>query len=406
MNIRKHVLLAMLALAVPMSAQAGDSLADILAAKGVITKEEAKQANKEAKSHVKLGGRLYVDSSWADNDNGTQLTSGSEFRAARLHAVGSFGDWHFKGQYDFADNKTKIKDVYLKYTGFNPVYVKAGHFKEPFSIEELTSSRFITFTERALPNALAPGRHMGLAVGGHGDMFTVAAGIFGASPNNSNDSNADFTGRVTFSPFHSKTEVLHLGAAVKYSQPGDVNVAFAKKPETHYTANGDLVDTGTLANVDDSLTWNAEVAGVYGPFSIQAEYMATNVSFDTAGRSDEDFSGYYVLGSWFLTGESRHYSFKKGAFARVHPNHDFGDNGFGAVELAVRYSHLDLADGLTSGGEEDNWTVGINWYVHPHVRFMANYVSIDADPTASAATPANTRNVKPSVVNIRAQVDF
>jgi len=393
----------------------GTSLVDILKAKGVLTEGEAKAAEKDAKAHhkhLKFGGRVQADYAFYADDPGLDLGDGQQFRRARLFASGRFGDWHFKGQYDFAGNKTTIKDAYIKYTGFHPISIKAGNFKEAFSLEELTSSKYITFMERALPNAFAPSRHIGVGLGGHGDFWSAAIGTFGGSAAGSTksiDSNFDLTGRITVAPIHEKTTVVHLGGAIAYRLPDSKRaVRVRERPESHVT-HFRLVDTGTITNVDNVVSYGLEGAVVYGPFSVQGEYIRSDVNFQNAGPTPEPtFDGWYVYGSWFLTGESRPYSVKKGTFGRVHPDHNFGANGWGAWEVAVRYSRLNLQDQLVLGGKENDLTVGLNWYPHKHVRFMFNYVhpSVDNSPLIAAHPLIAINNFSPDVYQFRAQVDF
>jgi len=93
---------------------------------------------------------------------------------------------------------------------------------------------------------------------------------------------------------------------------------------------------------------------------------------------DPVFDGYYIYGSYFLTGDSRNYKADKGLFDIIQPAHPFrlqGD-GWGAWELATRYSVLDLNDADVNGGEERNVTLGLNWYPNSFVRLMANYVHV------------------------------
>ncbi|MDQ6957724.1 MAG: OprO/OprP family phosphate-selective porin [Mariprofundaceae bacterium] len=389
----------------------GTSLVDLLEAKGVLTQGEAKAAKAEAKAHqskLKIGGRIQADAAFYKDDPGLDMGDGAEFRRARLFVKGKVGDFHYKAQYDFAGNGTKIKDLYIKYTGL-PVHIKVGNFKEPFSLEELTSSKYITFMERAMPNTFAPSRHIGAALSGHGDSWSAAAGVFtnGASGTTSGvDSQFDATGRLTFAPIHEKTRVLHLGAGINYSLPSSTRtLRFRERPESHVTHKR-LVGTGDILNVDSVLKYDLEAAAVFGPASIQGEYSRTDVSFQNGIANEPSFSGYYIFGSWFLTGESRPYSVKKGSFGRVHPNHNFqlGADGWGAWEVAARFSQLDLEDTGFPGGKEQNITVGLNWYPHPHLRWMFNWVhaSVDRSPITTVAR----NNFGPDVFQMRAQVDF
>jgi phosphate-selective porin OprO/OprP len=123
-----------------------------------------------------------------------------------------------------------------------------------------------------------------------------------------------------------------------------------------------------------------------------------------SGFDDADYNGGYIFGSWFTTGESRKY--KKGAFGRVTPNTTVGKDGWGAWELATRYSYVSLDDGDTIGGEEAGITVGLNWYATKYVRFMTNYVYVDADQISTKTAGADNVEDKPGIYLMLAQIDF
>jgi phosphate-selective porin OprO/OprP len=96
--------------------------------------------------------------------------------------------------------------------------------------------------------------------------------------------------------------------------------------------------------------------------------------------SDPDFSGFYVYGSYFITGENRSYKTANGTFSRVKPKSNFKwGESLGAIELLARYSELDLSDEAVNAGRLDTMTLGVNWYLNPNTRVMLNYVK--ADPT-------------------------
>jgi len=361
-------------------------------------------SSRDGKYSIRFGGRVQIDAQIADDDDldpSHGLDAGIEFRRVRLFAEGKLdGVWKYKVQLNFdeEDEAVNFEDVYIAYTGFKPAQIKLGHFKEPFSLEELTSSKYITFMERALPNAFAPGRNLGIQASTHGDNWSASVGYFvdGVILNGGDNVSTEdqgVTARVHFAPLAEKTENVHLGLSAYYKSDQDAGERFRQRPEIHNAPR--LVDTGTIGSVDDIWSVNPEVAAVFGPFSAQAEYNYTSVQ-RTGGLPDIDLNGFYVYASYFLTGESRAYNAKKGTFGRVKA-HD-------AVELGVRYSYIELDDtGVTDSerGEESNLTVGLNYYFNPYVRTMLNYIYADIDHPTGALPDEEAH-----IFGNRWQVDF
>jgi len=350
-----------------------------------------------------IGGRIMVDA-WAvdrDNDGTPSGKSGTEFRRARLFISGTMYDnWFYKGQYDFAGNGVSMKDAYIGYKGFDAFSIKIGNFKQPSSLEELTSSKYITFMERALPvEAFAVSRRIGLGIYNHSKHFNWAASIYGQGPGSEADNSEGYGAgaRVAWSPINEKGSVIHLGASANYEEANDTGLRFRSHMENHGTSR--YLDTGGIPGAEDATKYGLEAAAVFGPFSVQGEYFLTQTSAQAAGVDDPEFDGYYAFASWFLTGESRAY--KKGAFGRVSPKSIVGKGGSGAWELAARYSYANLEDGGINGGEESNITIGLNWYATKYVRFMANYVMVDSDPIEGTNV-----DDKPNIIQARAQIDF
>jgi len=327
---------------------------------------------------MKFFGRLFVDWGWFSGDDATyDLADATEFRAARMGVGGTiYENIGYKAEFDFAGDKdVELKDVYMSLLDTPVGEVRAGHFKEPFSLEELTSSRFITFMERGLSNAFSPGRNSGFAIldSCEEETMTWGAGIFRNTGDafdaaGSGDAEYGYTGRFTYSPLHDSEagKVVHLGASASYRT--DKEVAFSARPESHLLNSP--ASTGAIA-ADDTTLVNGEFAWVNGPLSVQAEYTLASVGAVSGGQ-DGDFSGYYAFLSWFLTGEHRNYKASHGAFDRVKPMENYGA-GSGAIELAARYSFIDLNDG-PSVGEMTDYTGGVNWYLNPNTRVMLNYV--------------------------------
>lgn len=115
--------------------------------------------SQDGKFQYKIGGRLMFDSAYYDNED-QELGNETKVRHARMFIAGTlYKNCEFEGEYDFGDNEASIKSAFIAYSGFESVYIQAGNFKEPFSLEEQTSSRYYTFMEQGLPNVFAPGRN-------------------------------------------------------------------------------------------------------------------------------------------------------------------------------------------------------------------------------------------------------
>jgi phosphate-selective porin OprO/OprP len=294
---------------------------------------------------LKIGGRLMTDWLWSSEDTKIkqyvgEQEDGVEIRRARLYFSGLIYDnVEYKLQFDFAGGDADLKDAYLGLTDFPLGKLRMGHFKEPFSLEELTSSKYITFLERALPNIFAPSRNTGFMLHNTAsdERTTTAIGMFRSTDDygeDVDDGGYNITGRVTALPIYEDkgANLLHLGAAYSYRNPDD-SIRYRQRPEAHLTDR--FVDTGTFAGDQVDLV-GLEAAWVNGPLSLQGEYMMASADRLGSG-SDVDFDGYYVQASYFLTGEHRKYKTTEGAFSRTKPKKNYSAaGGSGAWEIKAR----------------------------------------------------------------------
>lgn len=328
---------------------------------------------------LRIGGRIQADAAVYSEDTRRQ-NDGTEMRRARLFAQGKLWDaWNYKLQYDFVNTGSAgIADAYIQYTGLKPWKVTVGHFKQPFSLQNMTSSKYITFTERGLPHLFTPGRAIGVAAGRSGNNWSLNAGLFGEGIDGASgdeDEGFAFTGRATYAPILNKQQHLHLGASISYRHSGSIDaISFSERPESHVT-NVSEVSTGSI-NADSNLRSVAEAAYTHGPFSLQTEYYYVDIDRDSTTLSDLDFSGYYLEGSWFLTDDMRQYSASKGAYGKIKPGSIVGKGGLGAWQLAARFSSVDLNDKDIFGGDAQNFSLGLNWYATNNIRMSANYVKV------------------------------
>jgi len=360
----------------------------------VSTKGGIKAKSADGDFSFKFGGRVQVDAGYVDEDkdSGFDHNSGTEFRRLRLFAKGKLHqDWGYKVQIDFADEGVSVKDAYIKNL---PYGVTIGNFKQPIGLEELTSSKYITFLERSQPSVFNTSHRIGLGIKRGGKNWSLAGSVYGgtAADNEDGQEGYGFGARGTFAPVAEKTRAFHLGAALAREEPNDDgdDVRFRQRPEFHVTNR--FLNTGSITNVDNIQRYGLEAATVLGPFSLQGEYTKVTVERDN-NLDDLDFDGSYITASYFLTGESRPYSAKKGAFGRVKPK-----SKSGAWEVAARFSTLDLDDAEIQGGDADNITLGLNWYINPNVRISANYIDVDAEKAGV--------DDDPNIFAVRTQIDF
>ena len=161
------------------------------------------------------------------------------------------------------------------------------------------------------------------------------------------------------------------------------------RPEAR-PADEKLVKTGKIDQVDRIALVGLESAWQQGPVSVQAEWMRSHLR-RASGQPSLDFDGWYVAGSWFVTGEVQRY--RDGRFKGI----DITRPG-GAWELAARYSRVNLDDRDTRGGRENNITLGLNWYANDHVRLMLNYIDVRSQRRGLSDNPR--------ILLLRAQIAY
>ena len=428
-------------------------------------KEAAAKKKAQGAPTAVVGGMIQMDWATFNQDPVSKsqfgdVQNGFEFRRARIKVAGEgFGIMDYQIEMDFAQllsgtgitygkTATPTFVAYQDQVSFKDCFigihelplignVKVGHFKEPFGLEQLTSDRYITFMERSMADegALVPGRQNGVMAYGwtEAEYATYALGVFRTNDQAPPDyiiqgdkGNTSVTGRVTWLPWYDEcTEgrgLLHVGMAGSYrdmgTQPDGIlglnTFSMSARPEAHLAPKVDSLSS--LTNVVDYKLLGLEMAYVYGPFSVQTEYMRAQLDI-AANPKDGFLNGGYAYVSYFLTGENRVYNKKAGCFDRVRPYENFFrvrdedcniQTGLGAWEVGYRYSWLDLNDftvGLKGGIATDH-TFGLNWYLNPNMRIMWNYVhSIDVPQSGVIAGTAG----KPSwldTVEMRCAIDF
>ena len=365
-----------------------------------------------SKFTAKIFGRIHFDSTWYDDDV-TAMGSGTEFRRARIGMKGKmYKNWGYKMEMDLADNAVSTKDLYVEYLGlkkkFHRMKVWVGNHKIPFSLEEMTSSKYQNFQERAFTDDIQwiPGRAEGIGVSFNGKNWNFSTAVHGehvaVGDGDETDEGWGIAGRLTVAPVYDKkaNHFVHTGISVRRWQKQGDNTSFVDfddQPHSHQTTVN-FLNTGAIAFVDNYTVVGPELAFGHGPFGMQAEYFQIDVNRET--NDDLDFSASYVEGWYYLTGEGRSYKPKKGTFGRIKPKKNLSDGGLGALGLAVRYTTANMTDGDVQGGGQHTWTGAVNWHANPYVVMRAEYIKVMAD------NDAVNGGDEPSIFQMRMQIDW
>lgn len=334
---------------------------------------------------LRIGGRLHTDLVIANDDRTRIQTSDADLRRARLYLSGKIHqDFRFKVDREFAPDRRGWRNVWAGYRINKNVSVRAGNFVAPFGLEDMAASNYSTFMERSVSAALAPSFQTGAIIKTNGRFasrasrhrWTASAAwtmepLGEASNDRHRNEHHGFVSRFTYAPLAGKRRVLHIGAAAEYRDTSN-DESYRIRTRTESGLIPALLNTGVLADVDSAVSVGLEGLILYGPLTIQGEYMQTFLQ-RSRGRADPSFPGAYLQASYVLTGEHRRYSRSSALLGGVKPK-----SKWGAVELGLRFSMLDLNDESVNGGSARDWTVGLNWYIRENVRLMFNYVAIDA----------------------------
>lgn len=376
----------------------------------------------------KVRGVIDVDqAAFNERAGGYDYNNGTAFRRARLGFEGTaFKVFNWRIEADFAGNTVNLQDAYVQYVGIKPLQITLGQHKAPFGLESNNSDNYNVFLERGIFNVAAGNlgaeRKIGLSVGYVKPNLTLTAGVFGegesigratdltapATPNvrDTPDEGWGFNARATWEPLSKEGQIVHLGAAT-YWRTGlrsatAVGARISDRPNIRVD-NGNIIDSGVIADADTAFYYGAEAAAVFGPLTVAGEYGRLKIN-RLGTVPDPTFEGFYGYAAWLFTGESR--TFKGGNYDRLKPKSNFdGKGGWGAWEVALRYDEADLSEtiGARAGNKANTWTAGLNWYWNPNIKLQFNYIRFTGDNTPLDPVGAKTKG---DVLSTRLHIDW
>ena len=346
-----------------------------------------------------------------NGSTGDGLKSDAGMRRAELVLKGKGVNFDWVLGYDA--KATKFLDTNVKWKISANTGLTLGQFKQPNSLEELSSTKSNDFISKSMTdNTFAVARRLGVGFNTGGDSWTATASVFGRELTRNLGEGNGIGGRVTWAPIMDSDNTIHLGlSGVDYKSrdatfPGDGHTQFRARPDADL-AGGRLVDTGLFTDGDRIRTVGLEGMWIHGPFRLQSEYMNSSTSRTT--NPDFNADSWYVQGVWNITGEK--FGYKAGVPTTPLPN----EPASGMWQVGLRYDAIDLNDGSLTpgappvvngvlGGKEHNITLGVNWYWHSNFKFMLNYVNVHSDKYNT--TTLTTLKDDPNIIEARAQFYF
>ena len=228
---------------------------------------------------VQLDGAVF----WGLDKDFDPIGNNVSVRRARFAVKAQINkNWYGEIDTDFSNGEFELKDAIIEFTGLDNFSFKAGNFKEDFSMEQTTSSRYLPFMERPMVvQTFAPSRHLGIQAEYAKHWWRASFGVFFQAIDNLEtstfvaDNNKDYgrnqgmsyTGKVNFMPFSDdRTMGLHFGIAGSYRTPKtDVDPKdfggsrFSSRNSTSINRKKYL-DTDVIKDVKHDLLYGFELA--------------------------------------------------------------------------------------------------------------------------------------------------
>lgn len=363
-----------------------------------------------SKSTMKVSGRVHFDAWGFDkNDEAISAINSQDpenrlgFRRLRFGVKGNVADnMLYKIEMEFAGgNDSEFRDAYLGWTDL-PILqtLLIGNQKRPYGLDHLNSSRFNVFLERpfVIEAHNQDARRLGLASYGVSDnqKWNWRYGVYnqrnvqGLGNYVDDHLQLEFTGRMANTFWYDEISggrgYAHWAISGSHADSTDNGnnqneARFRTRPEAR--SRNRWLDTGRIAGADYFNLLGLEGVVNVGRVQVVGEYQRTWVDREDA-FNDVAFDGGYVYVSYFLTGEHMPWDRESGTLGRIKPFQNFWmvdrcnggrSAGWGAWQLAARWSHADFNDEDIFGGVGDSFTFGLNWYWNANARMQFNYIA-------------------------------
>ncbi len=357
---------------------------------------------------IKLSGRVHVDY-WAFPGADAGIIAFEEenpqdrigFRRVRFGVGGDIGQsMVYRIEMESAGgNNPTFKDVFL---GFEDLpflqTVLIGNQKRPYGLDHINSSRYNVFMERPfiIEAHNQDARRLGIQSWGVSDdeAWNWRYGVFEMQDTQNvpfyigDAYQLEVAGRLANTWFYEcdGENYGHIAIAGTVAHPdatgGPMNsnqAQFQTRPEAR--SNERWLNTGRIAGAQWYEILAFETVYNEGPLQLVGELQSSWVQRE--GFEDTNFWGAYAYAAYFLTGEHLPWDRETGQLDRMKPRTNFflvdngcgcWEEGWGAWQVAARYSYADFTSEDIFGGVGHSMTLGLNWHWNPNARLQFNYL--------------------------------
>jgi phosphate-selective porin OprO and OprP len=377
-------------------------------------------------SVMKIRGRMHTDLwGFPGNSPGTNAFETGDplvtpqdrfgFRRVRFGVGGEvWQTMEYRVEMEFAGgNRPEFRDCYM---GWHDVpffqRVLVGNQKRPYGLDQINSSNQNVFMERPfiVEGDDQDARRFGIVSYGVSEdqAWNWRYGVFNLRNIQdegyyvSDHYQGEFASRLANTFWYDETSggrgYGHWAIASTFADPDSSGLPgratnearFQTRPEARTSTR--WLDTGEIAGADDYQVLGFENVLNFGALQFVGEYLHTWVDRD--GFQDVEFPGGYVYVAYFLTGEFMPWDRATGQLARVEPLENFflvdtcNDGirgGWGAWQIAYRWSYADFTDQDILGGIGESHTLGLNWYWNAFAKMQFNAIYGEIDDHAPVA---------------------
>lgn len=327
---------------------------------------------------ITIGGLFQTDFMYFGN--APQLSGNANWREGKPYLAVQFTP-NFSLDITYALPQKQVDSLFFQYNAGEHIVFIGGQYSPVWGLENSADTSALNMLELALPyGPFTPTYGLGGEAGFIVYPFTLWVGEYSTRIGTQVPAPAPIseTFNLEYSPFHTDSDVLAIILSGWQQTPGGGNTfAFSADPEMISRNFGTIIATPNIINAKNYWAGNGALAWEKGPLSLQGEYEHILIN-RAQSLGNLGFDGYYAMASYFLTGESRLFNFEYSGYVDITPIR----HSYGAWQLSTQFSYLNLNDLNIQGGQERNWSIGLNFYPAKHLKYQAVYIRSWATPNS------------------------